>query len=102
MRGRAGWVMTAAVAGMLLAGCDAVRRNYDAVALGMGPDQVRRILGAPRYEFADEWVYSREDPRDLVRVTIYFGGETGRLKVIGKSWHNPDRPQENHREGQVP
>ena len=102
MRGRVRWAMVAAVAGLLLPGCDTARRKFDAVALGMGPDQVRKILGAPRYEFADEWVYTRDDPRDLARVTIYFGGESGQRKVIGKSWHSPDRPHESRREGQVP
>lgn len=102
MRGRARWAIVAAAAGLLLVGCDTPRRKYDAVALGMAAPQVRKILGAPRYEFADEWVYTREDPRDLTKVTIYFGGEGDEKTVVGRSWYSPERPQDNHREGQVP
>lgn len=80
------------------AGCNVTRQNYVAVSLGMTPDEVKQILGTPRYEFADEWVYTRDDPRDLTKVSVYFDEE----KAVGKCWQNPEKPWENHREGEVP
>ena len=50
-----------------LAGCQLTRQNYQSVSLGMPAERVEQILGAPRYRFADEWVYTRDDPRDLVQ-----------------------------------
>ncbi len=100
--GTAGRTAVAALAaGMLLAGagCQLTRENYLAVSIGMPAQQVENILGAPRYRLDDEWVYTRDDPRDLVKVSVYFDAET---KVAGKCWRNPEKPWENHREGQVP
>ena len=100
---RAGAAVLAAVvaAGLALglAGCQLTRQNYESVSLGMPVGRVEQILGAPRYRFADEWVYTRDDPRDLVKVSVYFDAER---RTIGKCWRNPERPWENHREGQAP
>ena len=101
--GRARGVGLAAVlaAGLALglAGCQLTRQNYESVSLGMPAERVEQILGAPRYRFADEWVYTRDDPRDLVQVSVYFDGER---RTTGKCWRNPEKPWENHREGKVP
>jgi len=82
-----------------LTGCQLTRQNYQSVSLGMPAERVEQILGAPRYRFADEWVYTRDDPRDLVKVSMYFDAER---RTIGKCWRNPEKPWENHREGEVP
>jgi hypothetical protein len=82
-----------------LAGCQLTRQNYQAVALGQTPEEVQKILGAAKYKTDGEWVYTSDDPRDLVKVSIYFGPDK---KVVGKSWQNPERPWENNREGQGP
>ena len=81
------------------AGCKLSRKNYQAVSLGHSADEVKKVLGSPRYEFEGQWVYTRDNPRDLTKVEIAFDADK---KVIGKSWQNPERPWENHREGQVP
>jgi outer membrane protein assembly factor BamE (lipoprotein component of BamABCDE complex) len=80
-----------------LAGCTAGRAGYNAVALGMTQDHVREILGAPRYAFADEWVYTGDNPRDLTLLAVRFKGG----KVIAKSWQNPEKPEEDNRQGQA-
>ena len=100
-RAVARWVMAALAVGLVAftVGCQLTRQNYTAISLGMAPDEVKKILGSPRYQFDDEWVYTRDDPRDLVKVSVYFGEHD---KVVGKCWQNPERPWENHREGQVP
>jgi outer membrane protein assembly factor BamE (lipoprotein component of BamABCDE complex) len=84
---------------VLAAGCELTRKNYQAVGMGQEADQVKGLLGDPRYNFEGRWVYTRDDPRDLTKVEIYFD-EDGR--VVGKAWQNPEKPWENHREGQVP
>ena len=99
---RAGAVVLAVLAAGLalgLAGCQLTRQNYQRVSLGMPAERAEQILGAPRYRFADEWVYTRDDPRDLVKVGVYFDAER---RTIGKCWRNPEKPWENHREGKVP
>ena len=83
--------------GLVLAGCNITRQNYEVVALGQSPEDVKKLLGSPRYQFDAEWVWTNDDPRDLTKVTVRFDEEK---KVIGKSWQNPERPWENHREGQ--
>ena len=88
-----------AAAMCLVAGCQLTRANYLSVSLGMPAQQVEKILGAPRYRLDDEWVYTRQDPRDLVKVSVYFDAGA---KVVGKCWRNPEKPWENHCEGQVP
>jgi len=102
MRSRAAGALVVVLAGLTLAGCQKARQQYDKVALGMSQAEVRKILGAPQYEFADEWVYTGASARDLVRVSIYFLKEGDASKVVGKSWQNPERPSENHQAGQVP
>ena len=102
MRNRAAWVLLAVLAGLLVGGCRKARQQYEKVSPGMTPAEVREILGAPRYEFADEWVYTGASPSDLARVTVYFSREGGESRVVGKSWRDPQRPSENHQEGQVP
>lgn len=99
MRRRALWIVLAAAVGLAAVGCQLTRQAYQAVSLGQTPDQVKKILGAPRYEFAEEWVYTADDPRDLTKVAVYFGPDR---KVVGKTWQNPEKPWENQREGQVP
>ena len=99
---RARWAGLAAVAAGLalgVAGCQLTRQNYESISLGMPAERVEQILGTPRYRFADEWVYTRDDPRDLVKVSVYFDAER---RTIGKCWRNPQKPWENHREGEVP
>jgi outer membrane protein assembly factor BamE (lipoprotein component of BamABCDE complex) len=81
------------------AGCKLTRKNYHALSLGNSADEVKKVLGSPRYESQGQWVYTRDDPRDLTKVEIYFDADK---TVIGKSWQNPEKPWENHREGQVP
>jgi outer membrane protein assembly factor BamE (lipoprotein component of BamABCDE complex) len=102
MRSRTAWVLLVLVAGLALGGCRKAREQYDKVAPGMTRAEVQKILGAPEYEFADEWVYTGSSARDLGRVTIYFSHEGDRSKVVGKSWQNPDSPAENDRTGEVP
>jgi len=99
MRRRAFWAAAALAFGVALAGCQLTRQNYQAVSLGQTPDQVKKILGTPRYEFAEEWVYTADDPRDLTKVAVYFGPDK---KVVGKSWQNPEKPWENDTGGRVP
>jgi hypothetical protein len=91
--------MAALVLGLAVAGCQLTRQNYQAVSIGQTPEQVQKILGDPRYKFESEWVYTSDDPRDLTKAAVYFGPDQ---KVVGKSWQSPERPWENHREGQVP
>lgn len=98
MRWRITGIAMAAVL-VMAAGCELTRKNYQAVGLGQEADQVKGLLGDPRYHFEGRWVYTRDDPRDLTKVEIYFD-EDGR--VVGKAWQNPEKPWENHREGQVP
>ncbi|MFO8012441.1 MAG: hypothetical protein R6X20_03950 [Phycisphaerae bacterium] len=98
MRWRITGIALAAVL-VMAAGCELTRKNYQAVGLGQEADQVKGLLGDPRYPFEGRWVYTRDDPRDLTKVEIYFD-EDGR--VVGKAWQNPEKPWENHREGQVP
>lgn len=106
-RGRRGAVAAAAglaLAGWVLAGCGGglSRRAYDRVELGMRPERVRRILGAPTYEFADEWVYTADRPDDLTRVAVHFAAQDGGRSVVGKAWQDPNRPAKNDRQGRVP
>jgi outer membrane protein assembly factor BamE (lipoprotein component of BamABCDE complex) len=97
---RTGFLLAVAVvAGLALAGCQLTRQSFQAVSLGQTPEQVQKILGAPRYQFAGEWIYTSEDPRDLTKTAVYFDADK---KVAGKSWENPEKPWENLREGQVP
>jgi hypothetical protein len=91
--------ITLAAVVLLAAGCELTRKNYQAVGLGQEAEQVKGLLGDPRYRFEGRWVYTRDDPRDLTKVEIYFDGEK---RVVGKAWQNPEKPWENHREGQVP
>jgi len=99
MRQPTGRALIVVAAALALAGCQPTRQNYMAVSVGQTQDQVRKILGTPRYQFAEEWVYTMDDPRDLTKVTIRFDADG---KVAGKSWQNPEEPWQNHREGQVP
>ncbi len=85
-------------AAVLTAGCGLTKDRYRQVAPGMPAAEVRQILGEPRYEFVDEWVYTRDDPRDLTKVTIAFDGG----RVVGKSWVDPEHPDESDRTGPVP
>ena len=88
-----------AILALAVAGCGQLeRRNYMAVSLGQLHDEVRKVLGAPRFQFGSEWVYTADDPRDLTKISIWFGEDK---KVAAKSWQNPERPWENHREGQA-
>ncbi len=90
---------TLALLALAIAGCQQLeRRNYMAVSLGQSPDEVRKILGGPRFQFGNEWVYTADDPRDLTKISIWFGGDK---KVAAKAWQNPERPWENHREGEA-
>jgi len=99
MRRRWAIVALLTLVGPMLAGCGGlVRSYYDKVAVGMTPQEVKEILGTPGYEFADEWVYTQSDPRDLTIVTLRF--QDG--KLAAKSWRNPEKPQENHCEGPTP
>ncbi len=93
-----------ALAAVLAAGCGGglTRGAYNRVALGMPPEEVRRILGPPTYQFADEWVYTPAQPDDLKRVMVHFVPEDGGRKVVGKAWHDPNRPDENDRQGRAP
>jgi hypothetical protein len=93
------WVLAAAGIVLSATGCELSRKNYQTVSLGNSADEVKKVLGSPRYEFEGQWVYTRDEPRDLTKVEIYFDADK---KVIGKSWQNPEKPWENHREGQVP
>ena len=93
-------VGAALVALLAAAGCgELVRKDYDAVALGQTADQVKRSMGAPRYQSDTEWTYTSDDPRDWMKATVRFGPDG---KVIGKSWQSPEKPWENSREGQAP
>jgi len=98
---RALWAAMAMAMGLALVatGCEFTRQGYQAVSLGQTQDEVKNILGPATYKSDAEWVYTRSDPRDLTKVTVRFGEDK---KVIGKSWQNPEKPWENHREGQVP
>lgn len=98
MRLRTIGIVLAATA-ILAAGCELTRKNYEAVGLGQDADQVKGLLGEPRYRFEERWVYTRDDPRDLTKVEIRFDDQG---RVVGKAWQNPEKPWENHREGQVP
>jgi len=91
----------AAMAGvaLALAGCQFTRQNYEAVSIGQTQDQVKKILGSPRYQFDAEWIYTADDPRDLTKVVVRFGEDK---KVIGKVWQNPEKPWENDRAGEAP
>lgn len=96
------WILTAALAvglAALAAGCELTRQQYEAVSIGWTPGEVKKVMGEPRYRFEAQWIYTRQDPRDLTKVEIRFS-EDGR--VAGKAWLNPERPWENHREGDVP
>jgi len=84
---------------LVLAGCNFDRKSYEAVSLGMTADQVKQVLGQPRFAFEGQWIYTRDDPRDLTKVEIFFDAEG---KVVGKTWQNPERPWENDHVGQVP
>jgi hypothetical protein len=92
---------TAAIAVVLLAmaGCQLTRQNYNAVPIGGTEDQVKKALGAPRYQLGAEWIYTADDPRDLTKVVVRFSEDK---KVVGKAWQNPEKPWENSREGEVP
>jgi len=96
---RTAWALVAVAVGLAVVGCQLTRQNYQAVSLGQTADQVKTILGSPRYQSDQEWVYTRDDPRDLTKVVIYFGPDK---KVVGKLWQNPEKPWENHGEGAVP
>jgi len=98
MRLRTIGIALAAVA-VLAAGCELTRKNYQTVGLGQTDEQVKQALGDPRYRFEGRWVYTRDDPRDLTKVEVYFDDQG---RVVGKAWQNPEKPWENHREGQVP
>jgi outer membrane protein assembly factor BamE (lipoprotein component of BamABCDE complex) len=98
-RGRAILAAVAAVALVATAGCQLTRQNFQAVSIGQSADEVQKVLGAPRYQFGGEWVWTSDDPRDLTKAAVYFDAEK---KVVGKSWQNPEKPWENLREGQVP
>jgi hypothetical protein len=73
--------------------------EFLAVSVGQTPQEVQKILGAPRYQFGGEWIYTTDAPRDLTKIAVYFGPDK---TVVGKSWENPEKPWENLREGQVP
>ncbi len=94
-----GALAAAVLAAVAAAGCNLERKDYQAVGLGQSAEEVKQVLGEPRYRFEGRWVYTRDDPRDLTKVDIYFGQED---KVVGKAWQNPEEPWKNHREGQVP
>jgi len=79
-------------------GCGTLRGSYNAVALGMAQGRVREILGTPRYQLADEWVYTQDNPRDLTLVTARF--KDG--KLVAKSWQNPEKPEDDNRVGPAP
>jgi hypothetical protein len=79
-------------------GCGTPRGQYNAVAVGMSQGRVKEILGTPRYQLADEWVYTQDDPRDLTLVTVRF--KDG--KLVAKSWQNPEKPEDDHRVGPPP
>jgi len=81
------------------AGCNLERKNYEAVSVGQSAEDVKKILGAPRYRFEGQWIYTRDKPSDLTKVEIHFNDEG---EVVGKTWQNPEKPWENHRQGQVP
>jgi hypothetical protein len=83
----------------LASGCKLTRQGYEAVGLGQTQAQVQKVLGAPRYRFDNQWVYTADDARDLTKVEVVFD-ESG--KVVGKSWQNPEKPWENHRQGTLP
>jgi outer membrane protein assembly factor BamE (lipoprotein component of BamABCDE complex) len=85
-------------AAVALAGCQLTRQNYQTVKLGQTQDEVRKALGSPQTESAEEWVYAA-DSNTPVRATVRFGPDQ---KVIEKSWQNPERPWENDRERQTP
>jgi outer membrane protein assembly factor BamE (lipoprotein component of BamABCDE complex) len=93
--------IVAALAGMALAmaGCQLTRQAYDNVKIGMPQDQVKKIMGDPKFKSEDgrEWTYTADDPRDLTRSVIRFDADKN---VTGKLWENPDKPWENHREGE--
>ncbi len=88
-------VAVLALVGPILVGCGPARARYDAVSLGMTAREVEEILGTPGYQFADEWVYTRPDPRDLTIVTLRFQGG----RVAEKAWRNPEKPEEDHHDG---
>jgi hypothetical protein len=92
-------LVLAAAALAAVAGCNLQRKDYEAVSLGQSAEEVRKILGEPRYRFEGQWIYTRDDPRDLTKVEIHFDADD---QVVGKSWQNPEKPWENHREGRVP
>jgi len=92
-------VLAGAALAVAAAGCGVTRQHYDAIALGQTADEVRKALGAPRYSYEGQWIYTRDDPRDLTKVEIYFDADGN---VIGKTWQNPEKPWENHREGHLP
>ena len=92
-------VAAAMLAGLALAGCQLTRQSFQAVSVGQTPQEVQKILGAPKYQFGDEWIYTSDDPRDLTKVAVYFGPDK---TVVGKSWESPEKPWENLREGRVP
>ena len=104
MRGRVRLILVAAVIGGLalglaLAGCQLTRKDYMAVTIGQTEDQVKKIMGDPRYQFGNQWLYTSDDPRDLAKAVILFDDHK---RVVGKSWQNPEKPWENHSEGQLP
>jgi hypothetical protein len=92
-------IAATAVVMLTMAGCQLARQNYNAVAIGATEDQVKKALGAPRYQLDAEWVYTADDPRDLTKVVVRFGGDK---TVVGKAWQNPEKPWENSREGEAP
>ena len=92
-------VAAAMLAGLALAGCQLTRQSFQAVSIGQTPQEVQKILGAPKYQFGGEWIYTSDDPRDLTKAAVYFGPDK---TVVGKSWENPEKPWENLREGRVP
>jgi outer membrane protein assembly factor BamE (lipoprotein component of BamABCDE complex) len=99
MRRTAALLATGLVAVLVVAGCQLTRQHYQAVAIGQTPEQVQKALGAPRFQFGGQWVWTNDDPRDITKVAVWFGPDK---KVVGKSWQNPEKPWENDREGRAP
>jgi outer membrane protein assembly factor BamE (lipoprotein component of BamABCDE complex) len=97
--GRIAVVAVLAGVALAMAGCQLTRQSYDQVTIGQTQDDVKKLLGDPKFKSEDqrEWTYTADDPRDLTRAVIRFDADK---KVVGKLWENPDKPWENHHEGQ--
>ncbi|MDK1031312.1 MAG: hypothetical protein QGD94_04840 [Planctomycetia bacterium] len=85
---------------VLAAGCKEFnRQNYAAISTGMNQTEVLNILGEPTERFTNVFIYLEKNPMGNAEAHIYFDANG---KVVGKTYEDPAKPQDNSREGIIP